>query len=490
MGKRWNCLSLPDFRCERHSRIKRELERKPFAITTYERQSLRIVAASPLARRGGVAAGMSLSEARAIIPQLLAIEEGQEADQYALEGLAGWANQFTPYVSIYAETLMLDVTGTAHLFNGETMLMRKALLSLKRLGYEGKGAVAHTPLAALALVRGSRNAVSVADEDSLGQLPVAVLPLEPKAESTLHALGLYTIGQVLALPNELLASRFGDDFCHTVRKFTGDKREVPPPYTVQHQMTERMEFETPLNDGQSVLFVVKRLSDRIAERLSGKAAGACGLNLLFTYVSSPHDPEILKIGMSQALSKAASLFTLLRTKLESFEIEEDVEAIELRVTDHAPAKRHHRDLFTSKSEQDEENLVDLLDRLSARLGSRQVSRIELVDDHRPERSWTREPFTAEVSGEATTFTKQRPARLQEVPIEVVVLTEEGFPRSMIYHGHEHRIIQSVGPERIINGWWDGEAQRDYYSICLDDGSWLWVYHDLTTGQWFQHGEYA
>ncbi|MGH8232142.1 MAG: Y-family DNA polymerase, partial [Steroidobacteraceae bacterium] len=45
-----------------------------------------------------------------------------------------------------------------------------------------------------------------------------------------------------------------------------------------------------------------------------------------------------------------------------------------------------------------------------------------------------------------------------------------------------------GPERIESGWWDGaDAQRDYYVAHGADGARLWVFHDLTRGDWYLQG---
>lgn len=45
-------------------------------------------------------------------------------------------------------------------------------------------------------------------------------------------------------------------------------------------------------------------------------------------------------------------------------------------------------------------------------------------------------------------------------------------------------------ERIESGWWDGqEIRRDYTTLDID-GTRIWVFREIKTGNWFLQGWWA
>jgi protein ImuB len=58
-------------------------------------------------------------------------------------------------------------------------------------------------------------------------------------------------------------------------------------------------------------------------------------------------------------------------------------------------------------------------------------------------------------------------------------------------GVEHRVLWSVGPERIEAGWWRGKTiRRDYWRVETTTGQRFWLYRRLSDRQWCLHGQYT
>ena len=154
----------------------------------------------------------------------------------------------------------------------------------------------------------------------------------------------------------------------------------------------------------------------------------------------------------------------------------------------------------------------LVDRLSARLGSRRVRRLIARDSHIPEIAATAVPAQmTDIDNGWPAFRQfrtqadlaPRPLRLltQPEPIEALAEVPDGPPLCFRWRRALHEVIAAEGPERIEGAWWSerGGAARDYFRVEDKTGLRFWLfrsglYRDLTQGaaapSWFLHGTFA
>ncbi|HQF31292.1 MAG TPA: DNA polymerase Y family protein, partial [Hyphomicrobiales bacterium] len=117
----------------------------------------RLVALDRRARDLGLAPGLTLADARARVPELLAVAADPAADTGLLERLADDCERFTPLVALDLPAgLVLDITGCTHLFGGEAGLAAALRARLERAGLTARAAIAGTPEAARAAARFGR----------------------------------------------------------------------------------------------------------------------------------------------------------------------------------------------------------------------------------------------------------------------------------------------------------------------------------------------
>ena len=84
-------------------------------------------------------------------------------------------------------------------------------------------------------------------------------------------------------------------------------------------------------------------------------------------------------------------------------------------------------------------------------------------------------------GEATRSYRLRPLN-QPRPIRVEA-DELGEPQAVVL-GHECLAVAAVQDRwRIDDEWWRKEVSRLYFSLLLEDGRVVTVYHDLLKDQW-------
>lgn len=99
----------------------------------------------------GIAPGLPLADARALLPSLQVRESDPRADAGALDRLARWCGRYTPIVARDgADGLLLDITGCAHLFGGEAALLAGLTQRLQGFGLTVRAALADTPASAWA----------------------------------------------------------------------------------------------------------------------------------------------------------------------------------------------------------------------------------------------------------------------------------------------------------------------------------------------------
>ena len=71
------------------------------------------------AARLGLSVGMTLADARALVPSLTAADADPAADAKALASLTDWCCRYSPWCAMDGQDgIRLDITGCAHLFGG------------------------------------------------------------------------------------------------------------------------------------------------------------------------------------------------------------------------------------------------------------------------------------------------------------------------------------------------------------------------------------
>ncbi|HYF09144.1 MAG TPA: hypothetical protein VD970_16095 [Acetobacteraceae bacterium] len=208
----------------------------PLAVWAAEAGRRVVTAVDVQAAEAGLFAGQALADAQAVLPGVALVPADPEEDAAFQERLALWAMRFTPLVGVEgADGLLLDVTGCAHLFGGEAALLGEVAGRLERQGVAVCAALAGAPLAALALARaGVGGVVAEGDEAAaVSPLPLSAIGLEPAMAARLHALGLRSVGAVMAQPRAGLVRRFGVALAARLNEVAGVAarpiRPVRPP---------------------------------------------------------------------------------------------------------------------------------------------------------------------------------------------------------------------------------------------------------------------
>ena len=437
----------------------------------------RVLLANAAARERGVAAGMPVSAARALAPDLLALPREPTAEARALAAVADWAWQFSPQLSLRSpEAVLLEAGASLRLFGGFDALLDRVRDGLAGLGYRAVLASAPTPSGALCLARRDcEGHVQTLDElrRALLPLPLSVLDWEDDAIERLHGMGVRRLAELLRLPRDGLARRFGADLPAQLDRLLGRAPDPQPPWTPAERFERRLALPAEAVDVDGLRFALQRLLQELCGWLRGRGAATRQLDIRLRHADGA--ATRLSVGSARDSRDPGHFSGLLRERLERLTLAGPVREVELRVLQLAALDGRTADLF---GDDRGPCLTDLPDRLRARLGGDAVHGLSAVAEHRPEYAWRRCP-----PGQAEQCSAGARRPLWLLPVPRRLRERDGRPWL------QGRLQLQPDRERIEAGWWDGEDVRRDYFIAVDaEGSRYWVYRELDGGRrWFLHG---
>ena len=474
-----------------------------------DRGALRLAAVDASALALGLTPGMTLADARARLPDVDAVPLDAAGDQILLERLLADFDRFSPMVALDPPWgLVLDVTGCAHLFGGESRLSEAVRHRAESVGLSVRFALARTPEAARALARFGSGGIVPEGQDSrwTGPLPVAALELGDSDLQALRRAGLATVADVDTRPRAALAARFGSTLPDRLDRLMGrvdvriSPQRSPPPIRSDRVLLE------PITGMEQVETVLSDLLTDLQGQLESRSLGARQLILSLFRVDG--DVRQITLELARPARKAGLLLKLWHERLGSLShpLEAGFGYDHLRLGARGLASLLPEQAQLEAAPDISIRTSELLDRLSARLGSGAVLRFRAVDTHLPERASRLcrygDPVQQDNPWAGLSDIRQaacRPLHLFDPPqpIEAIALAPDSPPARFRWRRVDHRVTHAEGPERIETEWWraPGHRVRDYYRVEDSEGRRFWLFRAGSYGadpppRWYLHGLFA
>ncbi len=429
-----------------------------------------------------------------------------------------WCSRFTPLAAIDGrDGLMLDISGVSHLFGGEAALAQDCLARLAAQGFSAVLGVAGNPRAAWALARFSRQKIApepLSDKAFarlFHDLPLAALGLDDALVADMARAGLRRIGDIALRPRAPITARFGSMPMARLDALQGLERGAITPRFAPPDFCAERRFASPVQTIEAIEATLRKLADDLVVLLERHAKGARRIELSLYRVDG--DVRRIRVGAGRPLNEARAIARLFAERLAS--PQEDaidagfgVELMRLACLAAEPLAPSQAELERAHEAERARALADLLDRLSARLGSRAVTRRELIEAHLPEQAEAAPPATlgqARARGEgvepvAPAGAPARPLRLfvRPEPIEALAEVPDGPPLRFRWRRVLHDVAAIEGPERIAAPWWRraNAPTRDYFRAEDSRGRRFWLYREGLWGRetararWFLHGVFG
>jgi nucleotidyltransferase/DNA polymerase involved in DNA repair len=457
-----------------------ELSKRVCAVRSDIRGRAVLIDVSERSRKEGVLPGMTVTEGRARFTAI-EIRDRDPAGELARLKIAGeHLYTFGPIVEVTAPAFLFVDVGDVD----ETKVAEQILRAMKRAGHEATVAIAKDPDTARTLAahrahelrqratkvvpkKGRRQTkgpdlpplpsliVVPADQEIriLNDLPIDALiwtdsqedPEGIKRErlrgihASMRVLGIQDIAGLRALPAEQVGSRFGEAGSMLMQRASAELQRPLRPYTPPESICEQHELDGLVEELEPVLFVLKRLFDRVEARLDARTLSAGSVILGFEIEPDQHraidhdrarrassrEHAELVLTLARPSKRAATMLALAREKLANA-LPGSIAAMSVEARSTALDRGAQLDLFSSYAKK-LEDVSELVGRLVAAFGENAVFSPEVVDTHRPESAWKARPFEIESALEAFRVEKGPPPKRPE--FDHTSLVREAPPRS-------------------------------------------------------------
>jgi protein ImuB len=481
-----------------------------------------------------VKAGFSVAQAPSIKPAVL----NGAALQRAISAIA---LGFTPRVALLDEAVLMEVSGSLRLFGGlrklaalleqdlhPFLLLNTAKAKLIR----AQGA---TSLIAIARLRLLARQLSLPNRigdlpSRVGDLPMHTLSAARPHVPVLERTGCQSWDDLLRLPRDGVVRRFGAPLLDALDRARG---VLPDSYTwlqLPEQFDEKLELDALVVHAPALMAGVLPLLAHLQAWLLGRQSGLQALKLTW-YLDKRRDGPTtgeLVIRTANSAQDLRHVVRLVTERLNQQALPAPVHSIRLQslMTEKLQDSKHATTSLLPEEKQIGDSAQQLMERLSARLGSAQVQTWQSCADHRPEhmQRWNDaidniDALNATKSGavrlsnnwdKGINDPQNRlengvlyPSWLLPEPLKLVLVA--GSP---VYQG---ALVRLAGPQRLeATGWHAANAGatpspvppaiRDYFIYRSQRAGLLWIYSERgalpasttsnTLQQWYLHGFFA
>lgn len=463
-------------------------------------------------------------------------------DAAVQQALASMTLGLTPRVARVDEAVLLDVTGSLRLFGGLARLMQlleqRLVLFFKTKGLSifiqrAQGAtslIAIGRLRALPALPASSvsSAPAVAVRQRVADLPMHTLTAARPHLAVLERIGCRTWDDLLRLPRDGVARRFGAELLAALDRARGSAADDYAWLVLPENFEAKLELDALVTHAPLLMVGVESLLVDLQAWLVGRQSGLSALRLTWHLdkrrdVAPTGELEIRTAQPSQDLRHVARL---LSEHLAQQKLPAPVHSLSLQslVTETLVDAAAATGSLLMEARQQGDSAVALVERLSARLGDAYVQAWQACADHRPEQMQRWVPARSAIK---TIAACARPAMAQGLKALKKVAqgkTEALYPSWLlpeplqlatagnrpVYQGP---LVRLTGPQRLEAAEWllpDSVAAqrvgvcakpwalRDYFVYRSQQGSLLWIYSErlvaapeaLQQRAWYLHGFFA
>ena len=453
------------------------------------------------------------------------------SDTAAQRATACIALGFTPRVALVDEAVLMEVSGSLRLFGGLLKLMALLEQRLKQF-FESNSfstqlirAQGATSLIALGRLRSSQISASVPKR--VADLPLHALSAARPHRGVLERTGCRTWNDLLRLPRDGVARRFGAELLEALDRARGVQPDSYIWLTLPEQFDEKLELDALVIHAPALMHGVERLLTSLQAWLLGRQSGLSALKITW-YLDKRRDGAPtgeLEIRTAQSAQDLRHVVRLIAERLGQQNLPAPVHSLSLQslatelLADSAAATGS---LLIEERKQGD-GAAELIERLGARLGEAQVQAWQARADHRPEQMqrWVDavDATKSIARSNRSTWARGQKSHKKELESTYAAKTEALYPtwllpqpiklatvgNSPVYQG---KLTRLAGPQRLeASGWFiQSDAQgylppalRDYFIYRSQQASLLWIYSErlaqLTPGStprrdWYLHGFFA
>lgn len=311
----------------------------------------------------------------------------------AQQALASIALGFTPRVALVDEAVLLEVAGSLRLFGGLSRLAQQLEQRASQF-FASNMADVHmvraqgaTSLIALGRLR-QRHHPPGSVCKRVADLPMHTLTAARPHLGVLERIGCRSWDDLLRLPRDGVARRFGAPLLEALDRARGHAPDSYPWRVLPERFDEKLELDALVVHAPALMAGFERLLLHLQAWLLGRQSGLCACRLVW-HLDKRRDVAPsgeLVVRTAQPAQDLRHVARLIAEQLAQQRLPAPVHSVSLQSLE--TEKLLHSAAATSslllQARQQGDSAVELIERLSARLGQAQVQAWQPRADHRPE----------------------------------------------------------------------------------------------------------
>ncbi|HTB97731.1 MAG TPA: DNA polymerase Y family protein [Terracidiphilus sp.] len=453
------CIHAEDFPVQSLLRLRPDLKAEAVAVLDGIPPQQTICSYNQHAYQCGVAQGMTRREAECLsglklLPRNKACESATRAVVQECSG------QFSPRVQEIPGnttcTFVLDIGGSERLFGPPEKLAHRLRNVVASAGIRTSVTISANYQTSRLMAMSTRSVCVVPSGEeavTLASLPISILDLDEAHYTTFVLWGIRTLGELAELPEIELVTRLGPagkTFRDLARGIHGHTFcPIEPTFTLQ----ESFEFEHPVEQADSLLFLGARMIDCLTERATMRALCLASIAVKMTLANGRSHSLTIKPAIPSADRKF--LLKLLQLELASHPPQAAVLALTL-LAEAGQSSKVQLGLFTPQMP--EPSRLDVtLARLKALVGEDRVGSPLLADSHQSNQ-FRMEGFSIESKAPSAPGTRtSMTLRRVRPPCPVYVLLQSDKPVAFRYRNCRYAVASAYGPWKSAGAWWSTDS---------------------------------
>jgi protein ImuB len=468
------CVHAAEFPAQALLRLHTDLQAEPVAVLEGRPPLEAVCALNRSARMMGASLGMTRMEAEGL-PGLRLLRRSLESEAAARAVLLECAAHFSPRIEDSSRgtacSCVLDMTGAERLFGPPAALADRLRASLADAGFRASVAVSANFHAARLKAAATRGITVIAPEQeasALAKLPLDVLALPAEHAETLAVWGIRTLAELAALPETELVTRLGAQAADWRRLSRGVLPHTFQPIEPDFTLREICEFENPVEQSDSLLFVGARMIDCLVARATGRALALSSLIVHMELAGG----LVYRRMIRPATPTADRKFLLKLLQLEIAAHPPQAEVLRLTLTAEAgQSSTVQLGLFAPQTP--EPSRLDVtIARLKAIAGEDRVGSPVLEDSHRPG-SFRMENFAVAASSAPAPSASTPPRsalRRMRPPVRIQVELRNLKPAAFRDRERRYKVEAAYGPWRTSGCWWSADGwNAEEWDVLAETG---------------------
>jgi protein ImuB len=485
-----------DFPAQAILRLRPDLKSQPVAILEGIAPQETVCSLNLPAKKRGVVQGMTRLDVEELT-DIHILSRFMSTELAARNVLLECVSQFSPRVE---ETIadnacgfVLDISGTERLFGPPMALAQSLHASITATGFRASVCLSSNFDTARIKAETSHGITVIAQDkeaSSIADIPVSVLGLDDQNYETLVLWGIRTLGELAELPDEELVIRLGQQSHKWLQLSRGISDHTFKPLEAEFELREHFEFETHIEQLDSLLFIGATMISTLIARATSRALSLSTLTIRMSLERSVHYERVIRPALPSSDHKF--LLKLLQLEMASYPPLAPIKTLTL-IAEAGQSSKVQLGLFTPQAP--EPTRLDVtLARLRTLVGTDRVGSPILSDSHRRD-SFSLEPFAVRnqpasqpIIGTHFSLHRIRPPHPLQIKLQLLK------PIAFLDGTDKFEVHVAYGPWHSSGCWWDVNewdlAEWDVMATNkLGESVGCLIVHDLLHNEWLLDAYY-